>query len=114
MAADDVAAAVGRVAVGAPVNGIVEVGGPEQFRSTSASGECLAAMNDPREVVADPSARYFGIAVSERHSCPGMGRWSGEIRLDDWLREATARSGHRDGRLIEVDVQPIKEKERQR
>ena len=76
MAADDVAKAVGRVAAGAPVNGIVEVGGPEQFRFDEAVRRALAAMNDPREVVADPSRRYFGIAVGERSLVPGDGAMS--------------------------------------
>jgi len=59
MAADDVAAAVARVAVGAPVNGTVEVAGPEQFRFDQMIRHGLAARNDPRAVVVDPLARYF-------------------------------------------------------
>jgi uncharacterized protein YbjT (DUF2867 family) len=90
MAAADVAKAVGRVAAGAPVNGIVEVGGPETFRFDEAIQRALAATNDPRTVTADPSARYFGIAVGERTLVPGDGAMVGEIRLDDWLRETTA------------------------
>lgn len=90
MAADDVAKAVGRVAVGAPANGIVEVGGPEQFRFDEVIRRVLVAKNDPREVVTDPGAGYFGIAVSERTLVPGDGAMLGEIRLDDWLREAAA------------------------
>src|SRR5690349_3904508 len=54
MAADDVASAVGRVATGAPVNGMVEVGGPEKFRLDELARQYLAANKDPREVVADP------------------------------------------------------------
>ena len=88
MAADDVAKAVGRVAVGAPVNGIVEVGGPETFPFDEAVRRALAAMNDPRRVVADPSATYYGIAVGERSLVPADGAMVGEIRLDDWLRES--------------------------
>jgi len=90
MAADDVAKAVGRVAVSAPVNGIVEVGGPEQLRFDVVIRRVLAAQNDPRDVVADPRAGYFGIAVGERTLVPGDGAMRGEIRLDDWLREAGA------------------------
>jgi uncharacterized protein YbjT (DUF2867 family) len=90
MAADDVAKAVGRAAAGAPVNGIVEVGGPEQLRFDEAVRRALAATKDPREVVADPGARYFGIAVGERTLVPGDGAMLGEIHLDDWLRETTA------------------------
>ena len=68
MAAADVAAAVARTAVGPPVNGIVEVGGPESFSFDDAVRRALAAMNDPRTVIADPSATYYGIGVSERRS----------------------------------------------
>src|SRR5262249_15196522 len=60
MAADDVAKAVGKVAVGAPVNGTVEVAGPQQFRFDELIRQGLAARKDPREVVTDPHARYFG------------------------------------------------------
>src|SRR5439155_14717872 len=60
IAADDVARAVGRVATGSPVNGIVEVAGPEQFRLDELIRRGLSARNDPRTVVADPRARYFG------------------------------------------------------
>ncbi len=92
MAAADVAQAVGRVAVGAPVNGLVEVGGPETFRFDEAIRRALAAMEDPRSVVADSSATYYGIAVGERSLVPGPGAMVGEIRLDDWLQQtATAR-----------------------
>jgi len=59
MAADDVASAVARIAMGSPVNGTVEVGGPEKFRLDELIGRSLAARNDPREVVADPHARYY-------------------------------------------------------
>ena len=90
MAADDVASGVGRVAVGAPVNGIVEIGGPEQLRFDEVIRRALAAQNDPREVVADSGARYFGIAVGERTLVPANGATLGEVRLDDWLREAAA------------------------
>jgi uncharacterized protein YbjT (DUF2867 family) len=90
MAADDVASSVGRVAVGAPVNGTVEIGGPEQFRFNEPVRRVLAAANDPRDVVTDANAGYFGITVTERTLVPGDGARLGEIRLDDWLRESAA------------------------
>jgi uncharacterized protein YbjT (DUF2867 family) len=90
MAADDVAAGVGWVAVGSPVNGIVEIGGPEKLRFEDVVRRVLAAAADPREVVADLKARYFGITVSERTLVPGEGARLGEIRLDDWLRKSAA------------------------
>src|SRR6202048_4852184 len=61
MAADDVAIAVGKIALGTPVNGTVEIGGPEQFRLDELVRQALAARKDPREVVADPHALYYGV-----------------------------------------------------
>jgi len=90
MAADDVAAAVGRVAVGTPVDGIVEVAGPEQFRLDELIRRRLAAIGDPREVVTDPNASYFGITPGERTLMPGPDALIGETRLEDWLKELAA------------------------
>ena len=90
MAADDVGNAMSRVAVGAPVNGIVEIRGPEQFRFDEVIRRVLAAGDDPRKVVTDPIAGYFGIAVGERSLVPGDGASLGETRLDDWLRQSAA------------------------
>ena len=85
MAADDVATAVGRIAVGAPLNGTVEVAGPEQFRFDELIRQGLAARNDPREVVVDLHARYFGTELSERSLIPADGARLGEIRFQEWL-----------------------------
>ena len=90
MAAEDVAKALGRAAVGTPVNGIVEVGGPEQFRLDMLVRRMLDAKGDPREVLTDPHARYFGAPLAERTLVPGAGATLGEIRFDDWLRESAA------------------------
>ena len=87
MAADDVANAVGRVAVGAPLNGTVEVGGPEQFRFEELIRQGLAARHDHREVVADPRARYFGAQLGERSLIPAGDARLGEIRFQEWLRQ---------------------------
>lgn len=88
MAADDVAAAVGRTAVGAPVNGIVEVGGPEQFPLDELVRRGLQAGNDPRQVVADPNALYYGwVELGERTLVPGDDAQLGTTRFEDWLRE---------------------------
>jgi uncharacterized protein YbjT (DUF2867 family) len=89
MAADDVASGVARVAVGSPLNGTVEIAGPEQFRLDELVRRVLAADDDPREVVADPQAQYFGIAPGERTLLPGDGARLGAIRLEDWLRQPT-------------------------
>ena len=85
IAADDVAKAVGRIAVGAPANGVVEVAGPEQFRLDELIREGLKARQDPREVVADPQSRYFGALLSERTLVPGDGARLGEVRFHEWL-----------------------------
>ena len=87
MAADDVARAVGRVAVGAPLNGVVEVAGPEQFRLDDAIRLGLSARHDPRVVVSDPQARYFGALLGERTLVPSEGARLSQIRFLDWLRE---------------------------
>jgi uncharacterized protein YbjT (DUF2867 family) len=84
MASDDVARVVGKVAAGAPVNGRVETGGPERFAMDEFFRDALAAWNDPREVVADPHARYFGTELSEGSLVPGDDATLGEIRYRDW------------------------------
>jgi uncharacterized protein YbjT (DUF2867 family) len=71
--------------VGAPVNGTVEVGGPQAFRFDDLIRQGLAARHDPREVVVDPQARYFGAELSERALVPGDGARLGEISFEEWL-----------------------------
>ncbi len=85
MAADDVAKAVGSIAVGAPVNGIVEVAGPQQFQFDDLIRRGLGARNDPREVVVDPHARYFGAELGERSLVPAADARLGETRFEEWL-----------------------------
>jgi len=87
MAADDVAAAVGRIAVSAPVNGTIEVAGPEQFRLDALIRRGLGARNDPRKVVADPHARYFGAELGERTLVPDGDAQLGKTRFEDWLAQ---------------------------
>jgi len=90
MAAVDVGAGVARVAIEAPANGIVEIGGPEEFRFDEPVRRVLAAANDPREVVTDPNAGYYGITVTETSLVPGDGARLGETRLAVWLEESAA------------------------
>ncbi|MGA8409867.1 MAG: SDR family oxidoreductase [Candidatus Acidiferrales bacterium] len=85
MAADDVAIAVARAAVGPPRGGTAEVGGPEQFRLDELIRRALAAWKDPREVVADPRARYYGIEVQERTLVPGNDAQLAATRFETWL-----------------------------
>ena len=91
MAADDVASAVARIAMGPPVKGTVEVGGPEKFRLDELVRRYLAARKDPREVVTDPHARYYGIEVSERTLVPGDDARLGETRFETWLSQPTGQ-----------------------
>ncbi len=91
MAADDVASGVGRIAVAQPVNGIVEIGGPEQFRVDDLVGRRLASLKDPREVVADPNALYSGAKLGERTLVPGDNARLGEIRFETWLTQPEAQ-----------------------
>jgi len=92
MAADDVARAVAKVTVGAPVNGIVEIGGPEPFRFDKLISYGLSVRNDPRHVIADPDARYFGTTLADTSLLPGEGAQLTETRFEDWLG---ALAGHR-------------------
>jgi uncharacterized protein YbjT (DUF2867 family) len=90
MAADDVAGAVVKVAIGSPLNGIVEVAGPEQFRFDELIRLGLSARNDPREVIVDPHARYFGTELSERSLVPVDDTQLGETRFEDWLSRSAS------------------------
>jgi uncharacterized protein YbjT (DUF2867 family) len=90
IAADDVATAVGRIAMGSPLNGTVEVGGPQQFHLDELVRLGLAARKDPREVVADPHARYYAAELSERTLVPDHEARLGEMRFEDWLKRSTS------------------------
>jgi uncharacterized protein YbjT (DUF2867 family) len=92
MAADDVATAVGKIAVGAPVNGIVEIGGPEQFRVDELVRRRLASLKDPREVVADPNALYSGAKLGEKTLVPGNNARLGETRFEIWLTQSAGNT----------------------
>jgi uncharacterized protein YbjT (DUF2867 family) len=93
MAAADVANAVAGVALGAPLNGVVEVAGPQQFRFDELISLGLRMRHDPREVVADPNARYFGAELSERMLVPNADARLGEIRFEDWLSQSAVPAG---------------------
>jgi len=85
MAADDVAVAVVRAATGPPINGTVEVAGPEQFRLDDLVRQDLAALNDPRKVVTDPKAGYYGTAIDERTLVADADALLGKVSFADWL-----------------------------
>jgi uncharacterized protein YbjT (DUF2867 family) len=88
MAADDVASGVARIAAGQPVNGIVEIAGPEQLRVDELVRRRLAALKDTREVIADPNARYGGAKISERTLLPGKDARLGETTFETWLKQS--------------------------
>jgi uncharacterized protein YbjT (DUF2867 family) len=90
IASDDVAAIVADVALAAPRNGIVDIAGPERAPFNEFVARYLKAIGDPREVVSDPEARYFGGRV-EQHSLVPLGEARlGRIGLDEWLRRRSA------------------------
>jgi uncharacterized protein YbjT (DUF2867 family)/nitrite reductase/ring-hydroxylating ferredoxin subunit len=101
MAAEDVADAVARVAAGPPLNGTVEVAGPEQFRLDELIRRALSARHDPREVIADPQARYAGALLDERTLVPGPDARLGETRFEDWLSRSA-------GQASDSKVQPAR------
>jgi uncharacterized protein YbjT (DUF2867 family) len=85
MAADDVASAVADVAVGEPIKGTVDVAGPEQFRLDELVRLRLRALGDPREVIADPDARYFGARLGDLTLVPDGIADLGATRFEEWL-----------------------------
>jgi uncharacterized protein YbjT (DUF2867 family) len=92
MASADVAEAVAIAAVGAPVNGITEVGGPEAFYLPDLIRTALTARGDAREVVADAAARYWGAEIEERTLVPDDGATLFETRFEDWILETAAKA----------------------
>src|SRR5580704_15177099 len=88
IAADDVAPVVAEVALAAPRNGIVEIAGPERAPFNEIVARYLKAVGDPREVVSDPEARYFGGRIGERSLVPLGEARLGRIGFDEWLRRS--------------------------
>ena len=88
IAADDVARAVAGVAVNAPLNGRLEIAGPERFRFDEVIRRRLRARNDARRVIADPHAPYFGAVPSEQSLIPLNAAQLGKTRFEDWLTHA--------------------------
>ncbi|MEV4004308.1 SDR family oxidoreductase [Actinomadura sp. NPDC049753] len=84
MAGDDVAEQVARVATASPLNGRVEVAGPDRYRMDEFFREALAIRNDPREVIADPDAHYFGAPVEEHSLVPLGDATLGKVHYNTW------------------------------
>ncbi|WP_026621188.1 YbjT (DUF2867 family protein) (plasmid) [Ensifer sp. WSM1721] len=93
IASDDVAAALADVAVAPPVNGTVEVAGPEAIPLDEVVRRYLRATKDPRKVVPDVHARYFGSVLDDQSLTPGGNARIGAIRFEDWLGQSTAQAG---------------------
>jgi uncharacterized protein YbjT (DUF2867 family) len=85
VASDDVAAALADVALAVPINGVVELAGPERFSLDECGRRYLTAVKDRRKVVADIHARYFGAELNDRSLTPGNNPRFGSLRFDDWL-----------------------------
>jgi uncharacterized protein YbjT (DUF2867 family) len=89
IASDDVADAVTDVALAAPVNGTIEIAGPERVRLNELVERFLSVTKDPREVVADTHALYFGLELNDRSLVPGDNPRVGATRFEDWLSQST-------------------------
>lgn len=90
IAADDVVAALADVTLGAPLNATIEVAGPEAIPLDELAREVLSAREDPRPVVADAHARYFGAELNDRSLIPGPNARLSADRFGDWLRQPVA------------------------
>ena len=92
IAAADVVSTVAKVAISSPLNGSIEIAGPEQFRFDELIRQRLSGLNDAREVIADPHARYFGAEMSEDSLVPIGEAQLGEMRFEDWLNSSTSQT----------------------
>lgn len=93
IAADDLAQAIADVATGAPLNRTIEVAGPERFRFDYLATEVLTAYEDPRRVVADPRALYFGAELTDQSLQPAADAHIASLRFEDWLRDTLQPEG---------------------
>lgn len=91
IAAEDVASALAKVAVGPPLNQTIEIAGPDQFRFDEFVRKVLNAHHDKRDVIADPHARYFGIVLTESALVPGEGARLGATHFADWLKSPASQ-----------------------
>jgi uncharacterized protein YbjT (DUF2867 family) len=89
-AAADVSATLAEVATSPPLNGIVELGGPERFRFDELARRFLETRNDPREVIADVHARYYGTELDDHSLTAGTGARVAPTRFQDWLERSVA------------------------
>ena len=90
----DVVATLADIALGSPINGTVEVGGPERYRMDELVRRVLHANGDKREVIADPHARYFGAELNDQSLVTGPGARIGAKRFEEWLKESAGQQRH--------------------
>jgi len=90
IASDDVAAAVAEVALGQPINGMIEVAGPDRIRQDELVRQYLSATGDTQQVITDDKAGYFGIAVNDQSLVPRDNPQLGPTHYEDWLKRSTA------------------------
>jgi len=91
IAADDVAAALTDVALAEPLNGTIEIAGPEPIRMDEFARRYLSATRDPRKVTEDVHAQYFGTELNDQSLVPGKEARLGPTRYADWLSHSTAQ-----------------------
>ena len=91
IAADDVASAIARVAVGPPTNSVIELAGPESFRLDDIVRRRLAATDDPREVIGDPATPYAGALLQERTLLPSPRARVATTRFEDWITQSVVK-----------------------
>ena len=89
IASDDVADIMADVALSSPINGVIEIAGPEPVRMSDLVARFLRATNDPRKVTADPHAPYFGTELDDGSLVPGDNPRIGAIRFEDWFSHAS-------------------------
>ena len=91
---DDVAGALADIALGEPINGMVELAGPEPIRQDELVRQFLSATGDARKVITDVHARYYGIEVNDQSLVPGDNPRLGPTRFEDWLSHSLPTRGH--------------------
>ena len=93
---DDVAAALADVALGQPVNGTIEIAGPDKIRQDELVRQFLSATGDAKKVVADPHARYYGLEVNDQSLVPGQNPHLGSTHFAEWLSHSITHGGKAD------------------
>jgi uncharacterized protein YbjT (DUF2867 family)/quercetin dioxygenase-like cupin family protein len=102
IAADDVASALADVAVSKPMNGTLEIAGPEQIRQDELVRQFFSASGDQRKVITDAHARYYGLDVNDQSLVPGTNPRLGSIRFAEWLTHNTPQSAAASNRSAKV------------